>query len=585
MGNNETTSKVINMLTRGGIKNLVTVVFLSVISSVLLSVTPVYISSITAHLTNKYTPGNEIIFIIGAMYVVTLGIQKCLQFLSVYCQSHLRIDAIVNISHLYLQSLYERDKSLSPGENTGDISHKLNQATNDIYVIIRVLATNLFPSVLQVLISVVFILNSGDIFTSILFLLYTVIFISVNTYFSKRILKSRKVLLDSGRKTYSLITDSVKNLSLVRSMNTFDFFFSRFRTSLENDRNSQRDYWNLNIKSQVTSGILNLIFFGLVFFKVLNDTVNGIVPVSHFILITSYIFLIINPLEGLAQSIIEFKEARSNLKDFLKNLTTDKTNKSFVTAAGSAEICAKDIEYRYNTGDTRQDFKLGPINLTLKPGIFYSLTGENGSGKSTFIKILTRQIKNYHGSLTIGIHDYQSVSDDDFYNLISYVSQDDFIFMDTLRFNLQIANPHATEEEMLQALEAAGLNSSNDREILDRSISDGGSDFSGGQRQKLSLARLLLRSPEIIILDEVSSSMDVQTEEHCFRTIRSRFPDATIINITHRPASLILSDEIIVFCDGRIVESGSVAELMNTGHYISDLMRKYASDRTLSEET
>lgn len=585
MGNNETTSKVINMLTRGGIKNLVTVVFLSVISSVLLSVTPVYISSITAHLTNKYTQENEIIFIIGAMYVVTLGIQKCLQFLSVYCQSHLRIDAIVNISHLYLQSLYERDKSLSPGENTGDISHKLNQATNDIYVIIRVLATNLFPSVLQVLISVVFILNSGDIFTSILFLLYTVIFIAVNTYFSKRILKSRKVLLDSGRKTYSLITDSVKNLSLVRSMNTFDFFFSRFRTSLENDRNSQRDYWNLNIKSQVTSGILNLIVFGLVFFKVLNDTVNGIVPVSHFILITSYIFLIINPLEGLAQSIIEFKEARSNLKDFLKNLTTDKTNKSFVTAAGSAEICAKDIEYRYNTGDTRQDFKLGPINLTLKPGIFYSLTGENGSGKSTFIKILTRQIKNYHGSLTIGIHDYQSVSDDDFYNLISYVSQDDFIFMDTLRFNLQIANPHATEEEMLQALEAAGLNSSNDREILDRSISDGGSDFSGGQRQKLSLARLLLRSPEIIILDEVSSSMDVQTEEHCFRTIRSRFPDATIINITHRPASLILSDEIIVFCDGRIVESGSVAELMNTGHYISDLMRKYASDRTLSEET
>ncbi|HDS2561260.1 TPA: ATP-binding cassette domain-containing protein [Klebsiella aerogenes] len=585
MGNNETTSKVINMLTRGGIKNLVTVVFLSVISSVLLSVTPVYISSITAHLTNKHTQENEIIFIIGAMYVVTLGIQKCLQFLSVYCQSHLRIDAIVNISHLYLQSLYERDKSLSPGENTGDISHKLNQATNDIYVIIRVLATNLFPSVLQVLISVVFILNSGDIFTSILFLLYTVIFISVNTYFSKRILKSRKVLLDSGRKTYSLITDSVKNLSLVRSMNTFDFFFSRFRTSLENDRNSQRDYWNLNIKSQVTSGILNLIVFGLVFFKVLNDTVNGIVPVSHFILITSYIFLIINPLEGLAQSIIEFKEARSNLKDFLKNLTTDKTNKSLVTAAGSAEICAKEIEYRYNTGDTRQDFKLGPINLTLKPGIFYSLTGENGSGKSTFIKILTRQIKNYHGSLTIGIHDYQSVSDDDFYNLISYVSQDDFIFMDTLRFNLQIANPHATEEEMLQALEAAGLNSSNDREILDRSISDSGSDFSGGQRQKLSLARLLLRSPEIIILDEVSSSMDVQTEEHCFRTIRSRFPDATIINITHRPASLILSDEIIVFCDGRIVESGSVAELMNTGHYISDLMRKYASDRTLSEET
>ncbi|EIV7913591.1 TPA: ATP-binding cassette domain-containing protein [Klebsiella pneumoniae] len=114
----------------------------------------------------------------------------------------------------------------------------------------------------------------------------------------------------------------------------------------------------------------------------------------------------------------------------------------------------------------------------------------------------------------------------------------------------------------------------NDTNILNRSIADGGVDFSGGQRQKLSLARLLLRSPKIIILDEVSSSMDIKTEEHCFRTIRSKFPDATIINITHRPTSLILSDEIFVFQDGKIVESGSVDELMNAGRYISDLMRK-----------
>ncbi|HBY1639474.1 TPA: ATP-binding cassette domain-containing protein, partial [Klebsiella pneumoniae] len=145
--------------------------------------------------------------------------------------------------------------------------------------------------------------------------------------------------------------------------------------------------------------------------------------------------------------------------------------------------------------------------------------------------------------MTIGSKDYQSILDDDFYNIVSYVSQDDFIFMDTLRFNLQIANPKATEEQMLQALELSGLSNMNDTSLLSRSIADGGVDFSGGQRQKLSLARLLLRNPKIIILDEVSSSMDIKTEEHCFRTIRSKFPDATIINITHRPASLILSDE------------------------------------------
>lgn len=243
------------------------------------------------------------------------------------------------------------------------------------------------------------------------------------------------------------------------------------------------------------------------------------------------------------------------------------------------DIFAKDVEYTYNGRNEQQNFKLGPVSLTLKSGLFYSLTGENGSGKTTFIKILTRQLKSYHGELTIGNKDYQSILDEDFYNIVSYVSQDDYIFMDTLRFNLMIANPKATEEQMLQALELSGLNSTKDTNILNRSIADGGVDFSGGQRQKLSLARLLLRSPKIIILDEVSSAMDIKTEEHCFRTIRSKFPDATIINITHRPTSLLLSDEILVFQDGKVVESGSVDELMNTGHYISALMRKYASEK------
>lgn len=579
MDNNSATSKAIKILTRSGLKNFVIVFFLSVISSALLSITPVYISSITERLTNNDPHGSQMIYIIGAMYVVTLGIQKCLQFLSVYCQSHLRIEAIINISRTYLQSLYEKESTMASDENTGDISHKLNQATNDIYVIIRLLATNLFPSVLQVLISVVFIFRSGDIFTSVLFLLYSIVFIFVNTYFSKRILKSKRVLLDSGRKTYSLITDSVKNISLVRSMNTFDFFFSRFRTTLENDRNSQQDYWHLNIKSQIASGLLNLIVFGVVFFKVLNDTVNGFVPLSHFILITSYIILFITPLEGLAQSLIELKEASSSLNEFLKNLNHVGASKNLVKMDGGIDIFAKDIEYTYNGRNEQQNFKLGPVNMTLKAGLFYSLTGENGSGKTTLIKILTRQLKNYHGELTIGNKDYQTILDDDFYNVVSYVSQDDYIFMDTLRFNLMIANPKATEEQMLQALELSGLNNTKDTNILNRSIADGGVDFSGGQRQKLSLARLLLRSPKIIILDEVSSSMDIKTEEHCFRTIRSKFPDATIINITHRPTSLILSDEIIVFQDGKIVESGSVDDLMNACHYISALMSKYASEK------
>lgn len=103
MDNNSATSKAIKILTRSGLKNFVIVFFLSVISSALLSITPVYISSITERLTNNDPHGSQMIYIIGAMYVVTLGIQKCLQFLSVYCQSHLRIEAIAHLSSVIIR--------------------------------------------------------------------------------------------------------------------------------------------------------------------------------------------------------------------------------------------------------------------------------------------------------------------------------------------------------------------------------------------------------------------------------------------------------------------------------------------------
>ncbi|MGK6928055.1 ATP-binding cassette domain-containing protein [Klebsiella pneumoniae] len=100
-----------------------------------------------------------------------------------------------------------------------------------------------------------------------------------------------------------------------------------------------------------------------------------------------------------------------------------KESKNLVRMDGSIDIFAKNIEYTYNDQNAQQNFKLGPVNLTLKSGLFYSLTGENGSGKSTFIKILTVQLKNYSGQLTIGSKDYQSILDDDFYNIVSYVSR------------------------------------------------------------------------------------------------------------------------------------------------------------------
>lgn len=140
----------------------------------------------------------------------------------------------------------------------------------------------------------------------------------------------------------------------------------------------------------------------------------------------------------------------------------------------------------------------------------------------------------------IGDYDIGNISNENFHEVVSYITQDEFVFMDNLRFNLKIANPDAADSTLLSALNLVYMLSKNDDKstILEKIIADQGVNISGGQRQWLSLAWLFLRQPDIIILDEITSSVDTETEIKILNNIRSSFPSATIIHATHRPASL-----------------------------------------------
>ncbi|EDS5484013.1 ABC transporter ATP-binding protein [Salmonella enterica] len=544
---------LLSMLSKKSKLKLALILSLTVIASVLSVLTPVIIAKLTGLLQEDKYSQFSLAYYLGVAYVIIISSQKLFGFFSAYLQNILRVECISSISLKYLSSLYENPSVIKRDENSGDVTQRLNQASNDVYIIFSCLSSAILPAFIQLSVSLGIIFSTKDWVVGTLFLVYSIFFVLVSFIYTRRLINARGLLIDSSRKTYSLITDSVRNLSVVRINNSFDYFYNRFEKHLKKDISSQKTYWKTDFISVALLGGLQLAFFLVTFLYTLQRALNNEIPLSHFILISSYILLLTSPLEGLGQTIVSFIQSSNAFKDFICYSSINRSNSMVKKESDirSYDLTVNGLIYHA----TNSGFKLGPININFPKGSFTTITGKSGSGKSTLLKLLFREFLPDEGQILLGGTELNSVGNDKFYDSISYITQDDYVFMDSLRFNLKIANPEASDEQLLQALRKVELDNyltSEEVNALDMKLDDFGSNVSGGQRQRLSLARLFLRNPEIILLDEVTSSVDLETEEHILDTIRTFFPESTVIYVTHRTLSTSYSDQVLVMKAGKI---------------------------------
>ncbi|GKX36388.1 hypothetical protein SOASR014_01270 [Pectobacterium carotovorum subsp. carotovorum] len=214
------------------------------------------------------------------------------------------------------------------------------------------------------------------------------------------------------------------------------------------------------------------------------------------------------------------------------------------------------VQYSYDPekGDTA--LQIG--KLEIKPGEKVALLGKVGAGKSTLLKLLANQATATRGKVIIDGVDISQIDPADVRRQLGFLSQESRLFFGSLRQNLMLGNPHATEQELLQALRISGALSliQQDASSLDRIIHEGGRGLSGGQRQMILLSRMLLRNPQIVLLDEPTASMDEQLESHVIHQLSSWLTGRTLVLVTHRPALLKLVDRVVVMDGGRIVADG-----------------------------
>lgn len=212
------------------------------------------------------------------------------------------------------------------------------------------------------------------------------------------------------------------------------------------------------------------------------------------------------------------------------------------------------------------------MSLSIQKGEKIAFVGESGSGKSTLIKILLGLLKYNQGEVHLGDMELKEICLNNLYDRVSYLSQDAPVFDGTIKENL-VFGKQVSEEQMLGALSEVQLSHlvENLAEGLNTEIGEKGTCLSGGEKQRLALARLWFEDSELVILDEATSAMDNLTEENVMKSVMQKMKDKTVIAIAHRLNSIAGFDRIILFKEGRIVGQGTFEELLHTDSYFMDL--------------
>lgn len=365
----------------------------------------------------------------------------------------------------------------------------------------------------------------------------------------------------------------------------------------------------------VTRAIYGRLFFTLlalmaVFATALTYGWGGVLVVRHkldlgtIVALVAYLMRLYGPLTGLSNIQVSVMTALVSFERVFEVLDLEPMIKEKPDAVaippGPARISFDHVSFRYPTSaevslaslesiavpdKTPEKTVLRDISFEVNPGELVALVGPSGAGKTTITNLVARLYDVQGGSVSINGVDVRNAKLDSLHQRIGIVTQDAHLFHDTIRANLLYARPDASDSEIAEALQAAQILPLTNSlpKGLETMVGERGYRFSGGEKQRLAIARLLLKAPDIVILDEATAHLDSESEAAIQRAFEIALRGRTSVVIAHRLSTILKADQILVIQDGRVVERGTHAELLARGGLYSDLyQRQFAEGARVS---
>ena len=468
----------------------------------------------------------------------------------------LRKNIYTKIIGLPLSFYSKRQKGDVMARVLGDI----NEMQNSFFIVLELIVRE--P--LTIIFSLIFMFSFSWKLT-----LFVLFFIPIAGLIISRIGKTLKsqsleAQQESG-KLISAVEETLTGLKIVKSYNAeslFKFKFNNFADKILKLSNS------IGIKNNLAGPLSEVL--GIVTIAVLLWYGGKLVLIDKIIEGTSFIsfmglaYAILTPAKAISKASYRVKNGMAAADRVFEILNHDNQMVDVLNATKlndfSDKIEINNISFSYNN-----DIVLKNFSVSISKGKTIALVGQSGSGKSTIANLLTRFYDVNEGHIKIDGNDIKTVTKKSLRSLMGLVTQDSILFNDTIKNNVLIGKPDATENEILEALKIANAWEfvKDLPEGINTNVGDAGNNFSGGQKQRLSIARAVLKNPPIMILDEATSALDTESERLVQLALENMMKNRTSIVIAHRLSTIQNADQIIVMNKGEIIEQGKHKELID----------------------
>ena len=442
---------------------------------------------------------------------------------------------------------------------TGGLSRVMERGVKGVEFLLRFLLFSIGPLVLELLMiaGVLFFLFDAW------YLVAVVVTIAAYVWFTFKVtewrVKIRKEMNDQDTDANQKAIDSLLNFETVKYFGAEQWEANRYDAAMKNyeaaaiKTNYSLAFLNFGQSLLITTGLVAVMIMAAV------GVQRGDLSVGDFVMVNAYMIQITMPLNFLGTVYREIRQALIDMGDMFDLLeqpaeVTDRPGALQLTVTGGA-VSLNAVQFGYDAARPI----LKDVSIDATPGQTVAIVGSSGSGKSTIGRLLFRFYDVNDGSLTIDGQDVRDVTQDSLHANIGVVPQDTVLFNDTVHYNIAYGRPGATEDEIIGAAKAAKIHDfiTSLPDGYQTTVGERGLKLSGGEKQRVGIARTLLKNPPILLLDEATSALDTETEMEIQAELKAISQGRTTITIAHRLSTIADADQIVVLEDGVIVERGT----------------------------